>query len=483
MRVLGRIRLSRYHEESTSITRQRDLIQNWADSNDHTIVGWAEDIDVSGSISPFEAPELGPWFKPPLDQEWDILCAWKLDRIARRSITLHQVFAWIQENDKTLVCISDNIDLSNWVGRLIASVIAGIAEGELEAITERVRAGRAQVRKEGRWGGGNPPAGYRRVPLKTGGYTLEHDPGERDLVHRMVDLCLTGHTPPQISRLFIKEQVPTVYGRRYGRKGTWAPNSVLRILRSKNLLGWGYHDGKVILNEQGEPIQYGPPLIDLDTYNKIQAKLDLSKTNNTKPRNQRPTHGILFCWHCGSKMQASSPDNVACATARKRREEGTPQTCTTAEIRESLVLQQIHALFEEELGDKKVLERLPEEDNTTQQQLAEAKATYADIAEYLPTAPDEDTRKILFQQLTLVSGRIKKLEEKAQQPAGPRWRETNETYLQRWTNLDEHGKRMFLIEHGITARAKRLTKGYNNRNPTYEVELIVPEDLQERLLG
>ena len=61
MRVLGRIRLSRMTEESTSAARQREIIEMRAKSNDHEIVGWAEDIDVSGSVDPFDTPQLGPW--------------------------------------------------------------------------------------------------------------------------------------------------------------------------------------------------------------------------------------------------------------------------------------------------------------------------------------------------------------------------------------------------------------------------------------
>ena len=81
MRVLGRIRLSRLTEESPSAARQREIIENWAAANDHEIVGWAEDIDVSGSVDPFEAPALREWWDRK--DEWDILCAWKLDRIGR----------------------------------------------------------------------------------------------------------------------------------------------------------------------------------------------------------------------------------------------------------------------------------------------------------------------------------------------------------------------------------------------------------------
>lgn len=121
MGILGRVRLSRQSEESTSIQRQKELIEKYAQDNGHTIVGWAEDIDVSGSVSPFDAPGLGEWLRPPKQDQWDILVAWKLDRLARSSINIHKLFEWIQNNDKSLVSTSENIDLSNWVGRLVVS--------------------------------------------------------------------------------------------------------------------------------------------------------------------------------------------------------------------------------------------------------------------------------------------------------------------------------------------------------------------------
>ena len=58
-RVLGRIRLSRLTDESTSAERQRELIEQWSAMHDHEVVGWAEDLDVSGSVDPFDTRALG----------------------------------------------------------------------------------------------------------------------------------------------------------------------------------------------------------------------------------------------------------------------------------------------------------------------------------------------------------------------------------------------------------------------------------------
>ena len=192
MRVLGRIRLSRSSEESTSVERQRELIETWAKANNHEIVAWAEDVGVSGAVSPFDTPALGPYLKEPASNDWDILVAWKLDRLARNSININKLFAWVTDNDKTLVSISENIDLSTWVGRMIANVIAGVAEGELEAIKERVTASKKKLRESGRWDGGRIPYGYRPSPINTGGYTLEKDPETFPVLRRIIEDFING---------------------------------------------------------------------------------------------------------------------------------------------------------------------------------------------------------------------------------------------------------------------------------------------------
>jgi hypothetical protein len=123
-RVLGRVRLSRSTEESTTETRQREAVETWAVAHGHEVIGWAVDLDVSGSVSPFKAPELGSWLRPERMPEWDILAAYRLDRIARRVIPLNALFGLCLDNNKTVVSTSENIDLSNWVGRLVTNVIA-----------------------------------------------------------------------------------------------------------------------------------------------------------------------------------------------------------------------------------------------------------------------------------------------------------------------------------------------------------------------
>ena len=105
------------------------------------------------------------------------------------------------DHDKTLVCVSDNIDLSNWVGRLVANVIAGVAEGELEALRERQVGSRRKLRELGRWAGGKPPFGYTAVERVDGkGKSLEVDELAESVVRRIVDDVLDGKQLTRIAR-------------------------------------------------------------------------------------------------------------------------------------------------------------------------------------------------------------------------------------------------------------------------------------------
>ena len=90
--------------ESTSIERQREIIQQWCDANSHAVVGWASDVDVSGSVDPFETPDLGKWLGQRAS-EFDIVACWKLDRLGRNAIQLNKLFGWCKEHDKTVVSL------------------------------------------------------------------------------------------------------------------------------------------------------------------------------------------------------------------------------------------------------------------------------------------------------------------------------------------------------------------------------------------
>jgi DNA invertase Pin-like site-specific DNA recombinase len=82
-----------------------------------------------------------------------IVC-WRLDRLGRTAKGLTALFSLLQERKVNLVSLKDGLDLSTAAGRLMAHVLASVAQYETEIRAERVLAGQAAARAAGKtWGG------------------------------------------------------------------------------------------------------------------------------------------------------------------------------------------------------------------------------------------------------------------------------------------------------------------------------------------
>lgn len=56
MKLHGALRLSRGKANSTSLERQREMLEMWAGRNGHEIASWSEDEDVSALPVTWNAP-------------------------------------------------------------------------------------------------------------------------------------------------------------------------------------------------------------------------------------------------------------------------------------------------------------------------------------------------------------------------------------------------------------------------------------------
>lgn len=476
MRVLGRIRLSRSTEESTSVQRQRELIQNWATSNGHEIVGWAEDVDVSGSVSPFDAPQLGPYLKEPKLHEWDILCAWKLDRLARNAINMHRLFGWVQDNEKQLVCVSDNIDLSTWVGRLVASVIAGVAEGELEAIRERQLASKRKLRELGRWDGGRVPYGWEKAPLEHGGYKLEHCPETFPVLRRIIESFLAGDTGGKIASTLTNEGIATPLNHLRGKPGgTWNSQTVLRILESHTLLGWTTHKGAPVLGDDGVPIIKCPPAVTGDEWELIQERLNSRSWRRKKPASPSMLSGVVYCMDCGAMLYTASRNKESTSSYY------CPEKCGAI----SSNMKQLHSMVDEfiqgELAEYPVQVKITTEATNHSEQLSQLTAAYNEITELISRTSSAAARQSLYQQLETLDTKIAQLEKDNSPQPRVRWESTSETYGDKWASSGPEEKRALLMQAGITIKSKQLTRGNTHSVGMFQTEFIIPPDLQQRL--
>ncbi|EKT81862.1 putative phage Integrase [Rhodococcus opacus M213] len=497
-RVLGRLRISRATEESTSIERQREIITRWADAHGHTVVGWAVDEDVSGSVDPFDTPALGPWLTDPSKaHEWDILAAWKLDRLGRNAIQLNKLFGWTLEHGKTLVSCSESMDLSTTTGRMLAAIIAGIAEGELEAIRERTLASRAKLREVARWPGGKPPFGYTAVKRTDGqGWRLEVDLLARSVVRRIVDSVLDDQPFTATARQLNDEGIltPGDYYRTV-RAGTpslyrvdgieprskWAPTTIRQLLRSKALRGHVHHNGETVRGDDGQPLQMAEPLVTTDEWELIQAYLDrrAESRKGIKRSESSPLSGVAVCLVCGNPLHHSRHTTKG----HQYRYYRCPDKHTTqipAEYLEELVEES----FLRDVADLEVRERVWVPGDSRDADLKDAQSALDELAKALGGMRSAQAVQRIHEQLRAVDARITELESTPAREARWEYRATGGTYLDAWEAADTDGRRELLLRSGITVAINLNTGGVRRskfHDGNWSVDIRTPEGFYEAL--
>lgn len=83
----------------------------------------------------------------------DVLCVWRLDRLARSLKHLLEVVEILESRGVGLCSLTESIDTSSPGGRLILQVFGAISQFERDLIRDRVQSGLAAARRRGRVGG------------------------------------------------------------------------------------------------------------------------------------------------------------------------------------------------------------------------------------------------------------------------------------------------------------------------------------------
>lgn len=485
-RVVGRIRLSHLTEVSTSIERQKESIEAWASTHDNTIVGWALDTDVSGSVSPFDTPELGPWLTDERQDEYDIICAAALDRMGRRVIPLNALFGWMMERDKTLVCIRDNIDLSHWVGRLIANVIAGVAEGELEAITERIKSSNKKLVELGRWPGGNPPYGH--LPEKTSdGWFLIEDPEASLVIHRIAELLIEGNSVDWIRDQLNDDQIlpPSEYYRQQRGKtlrgSKWTSRTIWTMMSKKTLMGHAVRYKETVRDSEGRPVLYGDPILTKEKFDQVQTALEGRRTGPVRTRNTSPLLGIGFCFDCDRQLSHRIMNrNYGQETYRYYH--CFHRDCSAKVMMDAATIEELLAQhFLDDVGDEPEMLRsyIKPSDHTAE--LEEAQEAATEISTMLLTTKSKTVKDELRRKLEGLDTRIASLELMPVREGGWEYTPTGRTYAEAWGRTETpEDRRKFLLKYGVKLRIKQ-TDRTRNGSGNWHFEVQIPPDLKIRM--
>lgn len=184
--------------------------------------------------------------------------------------------------------LSGHMNLSTASGRMVARMVAVVAQHEVDHMIERQRASHAYRAAEGKYRGGKRPFGFEHD-----GMTLNKVEG--DALAEGSRLILEGASTGSIVRLWNDAGVLTTSGNR------WEITTVRRVLSRPRNAGLSEHKGEIV----GEASW--PAIVSEDDWRGVCAILSRPRVRWGREDSERKWtgSGVYVCGVCGGKLQVN----------------------------------------------------------------------------------------------------------------------------------------------------------------------------------
>ncbi len=292
------IRTSSEHQgEKSSPMEQEADCRKLAEEQGLVIVNVYRDIEkyrvrnklVEPSGTRYDRPGLVAMLQDATKDKFDVILAWKEDRLYRGMRAMLMVLETIQEYRISVLLAKETFDPK------IAPLRAWVAQMELEGMKERMTMGVKARLKAGKANTGQDRYGYKR-----NGEVIEIVNDEAFWVRQIFAWYIEGMPLMEIRERLIAANAPQK-GSSAPRRIQWARSSIQTVLNSAKEYAYGIK----IQRRKGEAFQIPvEPLIDIPTYEKfIQLR---EKKNTHRVRNIKYEYligGLLYC-SCESKWGA-----------------------------------------------------------------------------------------------------------------------------------------------------------------------------------
>jgi DNA invertase Pin-like site-specific DNA recombinase len=318
-------------KQEDSIERQKSQVEPLASRRGWSVVAVFQDEGVSGDKT-WQRPDFVRLLAEAQAGKFDVIACDDKDRFSRSdSIDYAEIVAQLRRAGVRLETVAQGpIDWDTFQGRMMDAMQQEFKAEEQKAISRRVMTEHSRLAKQGRMVGGPTPLGYRPDPPPPA-RRVKLVPGDPQDI-KTVRLIFTLYADTEASLSGVVDEleargIPTPTGDRHWQRGT-----VRKILSNRAYVGdtvWNrVHAGGFSRLKGGEVRANGrrakwqrndpsdwvvtqgthEPLIDPETFDRVQAKLKLAKKRTTPIKGRGPfvLLGLMTCSHCGSRMVGDS---------------------------------------------------------------------------------------------------------------------------------------------------------------------------------
>lgn len=300
-RVACYLRVSTENQiENYSIAEQKERLEAFCKAKDYKIFKFYIDPGYSGGNT--NRPALQQMLSDIKSKNIDMVIVYKLDRLSRsQKDTLTLIEDNFIANNVEFISVNENFDTSTPFGRAMIGILSVFAQLEKDQITERFTMGRIGRAKNGLYHGGSTiPTGYDYVDGK-----LVINEYEANQIREIYKRFLNGESINSIQK----------YMHETYKKWSGATN-IYYVLKNSLYIGKVKFKGKEYDGEH-------QPIIDKETFDKVQKLLNSSARNDKKNSAQKTPFragyllsSLIYCGNCGAKYCAEH-GNYSCYSRTK----------------------------------------------------------------------------------------------------------------------------------------------------------------------
>jgi site-specific DNA recombinase len=286
-RAAGYIRVStdEQAEHGISLPSQKSRITSYCQSQGWNLHDLYMDDGYSGKD--LNRPGISKLIDDVKEHKIDTIIVIKLDRLSRRQKDVLYLLEDIFEPNRVgFKSVSEPFDTTTPFGKAAIGMMAVFAQLERETIVERVRDGKKEAAKQGRFMGGYTPYGY-----KFNNKRLEINDLEAETVRLIFFEYLTGGKGYQYIADILNERHITTPG----ASPEWERGTVRAILKNSFYAGLIEHKGNMHKGQH-------TAIISEEDYFRVLKIKSIRSTYDPETKHGLLT-GIIYCGECGARMR------------------------------------------------------------------------------------------------------------------------------------------------------------------------------------